>query len=95
MCKFNHTLDNLPNSIEEINFGLHFNLELNNLPNSIKIIKFNFNSEYNKELNNLPFQLEILELPKKYNKEIKNINPDCIDIKQDFETKSQYPVCSL
>ena len=66
-----------PNNIEEINFELNFDLELNNLPNSIKIIIFNKESTYNEELNNLPKQLEILELPKKYDKEINNIDLDC------------------
>ena len=74
-------IENLPNSIEELNFGLHFYSELNNLPNSIKIIRFKKKSRYNKELNNLPKELEILELPEKYNKIILNINLDCKIIK--------------
>jgi hypothetical protein len=56
---------------------LDFNSELNNLPNSIKIIRFNININYNLELNNLPKSLEILQLPKKYNKKIKNISSNC------------------
>ena len=74
-------IENLPNSIEKLNFGCYFDLELNNLPNSIKIIRFEKNSKYKKELNNLPRQLEILELPEKYNINLKNINPDCKIIK--------------
>ena len=70
-------IENLPNSIEELNFGLYFYLELNNLPNSIKIIRFNEESYYKKELTNLPKQLEILYLPKKYNIDLTNINSDC------------------
>jgi hypothetical protein len=70
-------IENLTNNIEELNFGWNFNLELNNLPNSIKIIRFDIDSYYNSELNNLPKSLEILELPKRYNKEIKNISTNC------------------
>jgi hypothetical protein len=50
-------------------------------PNSIKIIRYGKGSPYNKELNNLPKHLEILKLPKNYNKEIININPNCKIIK--------------
>jgi hypothetical protein len=56
-------IDNLPNSIEELNLGIQFNLPLDNLPSSIKSIKFNKQSKYNKPLYNLPSLLEILELP--------------------------------
>ena len=77
-CNNIYLIENMPNSIEELYLGGCFDLELNNLPNSIKIISFHYNSEYNKELNNLPKSLEKLYLPKKYNKEIKKINPNCI-----------------
>ena len=76
-CNNINLIENLPNSIEELNFNYNFELELNNLPNSIKIIRFDKESNYNKELNNLPKQLEILELPDKYNIDLININPDC------------------
>jgi hypothetical protein len=76
-CNNINLIENLPSSIEELYFDVHFYLELNHLPNSIKIIKFNKNSYYNKELNNLPIQLEILELPVRYNLKIKNIYPNC------------------
>ena len=46
---------------------------MNNLPNSIKKILFDKKSNYNKELNCLPNKLKILELPKKYDLQIKNI----------------------
>ena len=71
-------IENLPNTIEELNFGKYFNLPLDNLPNSIKSIKFNKYSEYDITLNNLPKSLEILELPFEYDIPIKNINPKCI-----------------
>ena len=70
-------IENLPNTIEELELGPHFNLKLNDLPNSVKIIKIK-NRNYNKELNCLPSNLELLELPKKYDLPIKNINPNCI-----------------
>ena len=56
-CSNEYIINNLPNSIEELNFGYHFNLELDNLPNSIKKIKFDIKSQYNKKLNNLPIGL--------------------------------------
>ena len=67
----------MPNSIEELYLLYQFDLELNNLPSSIKLISFDSNSKYNKELNNLPSSLEKIILPKKYNKEIKNIYLKC------------------
>ena len=70
------------NNIKELNLCLNYNLELNNLPNSIKIIRFNIDSNYNLELNNLPKSLEILQLPKTYNKEIKNLSINCKIIKK-------------
>jgi hypothetical protein len=66
-------IENLPNSIEELELGCHFNLELNNLPNSIRIIRFSRSNFYHKELNNLVDTIEILELPIYYDKKIKNI----------------------
>ena len=69
-CNNINIIENLPNSVEEIEFGSNFNLELNNLPNSIKKISFNYFSNYNKELNCLPEFIEYLELGKYYNKKI-------------------------
>ena len=80
-CNNINLIENLPNSIEVLNFDYHFNLELSNLPNSIKIIRFDKESEYNIELSNLPYHLEILQLPEKYDKQINNINPGCEIIK--------------
>ena len=76
-------IENLPDSIEELELGYDFNLKLDNLPSSIKIITIK-NNKYDWELNNLPKFLEKLILPKKYMKEIKNINPQCIIEKIDF-----------
>jgi hypothetical protein len=66
-------IEHLPNSIEELELSLFFNLELNNLPNSIKKIKFSKSSKYNKELNCLPKFVESIQLPKYYDKRILNI----------------------
>ena len=74
----NRIIDYLPNSIEGLFLGQYFNLELDNLPNSIKIILFDKDSKYNKELNNLPKSLSKLYLPKKYDKEIINIDQKCV-----------------
>ena len=65
-----YLIENLPNSIEEIEFGYNFNLELHNLPNSIKKISFNYYSRYDKELNCLPEFVEYLKLPLCYDKKI-------------------------
>ena len=78
-CNNINLIENLPDSIVELefDFDFDFDLPLTNLPNSIKIISFNADSNYNKELNNLPHFLEKLYLPDKYDKDIKNINPQC------------------
>jgi hypothetical protein len=72
-CNNSYYTDFLPSSIEEIELGHYFSLELNNLPSSIKKISFYKKSKYNKELNCLPCGLKILQLPVKYNCQIKNI----------------------
>ena len=64
-------IENLPNSVEEIEFGKYFSLELYNLPNSIKKISFDLNSKYDKELNCLSEFVEYIKLPNNYNKKIK------------------------
>jgi len=48
-CNNLNLIENLSNSIQELNLQINFNLELNNLPNSIKIIRFKKKSRYNKE----------------------------------------------
>jgi hypothetical protein len=80
-CNNIHLVENLSNSIEELNFGYDFNLELNNLPSSIKIIRFDKSSHYNEKLNCLPKSLEILELSTNYSLELSNISPNCKIIK--------------
>ena len=67
-----YIIDNLPNNIEELELGEHFNLELNNLPTSINSIIFSKYSKYNKELNCLPNFVELIQLPEKYNLLIAN-----------------------
>ena len=69
-CNNIDIIENLPNSIEEIIFGMWFNLKLQNLPNSIKKISFYYDSRYNNELNCLPEFVEYLELGKDYDKKI-------------------------
>jgi hypothetical protein len=76
-CNNIHITNNLSNGLEELVLLYNFNLELNDLPSSIKIILFDSYSFYYKELNNLPKSLEKLYLPEKYDREIKNINPNC------------------
>ncbi len=64
-------IDNLPNSIEELELG-YCNSPMNDLPTSIKIIKLNCD-EYAHELNCLPISVEYLKLNEFYNKKISNI----------------------
>ena len=69
-------IDYLPNTIEELEFGVYFNLKLDNCPSSIKKIIFTGNHRYhnyNEELNCLPDGLSILGLPYNYKHQIKNI----------------------
>jgi hypothetical protein len=72
-CNNQYIINNLPNSIEELEFGYYFNLELNDLPSSIKKIVFNKYNNYNKPLNNLPKNVELLKLSPEYNLQITNI----------------------
>jgi hypothetical protein len=66
-CNNQYIINNLPDSIEELELDYMFNLELNDLLSSIKKIIFYKHSKYNKPLNNLPKAVELLELPHKYN----------------------------
>jgi hypothetical protein len=74
-CDNQYIYDTLPNSIEQLNLDFDHNcdLTLDNFPSSIKIIKFYEKNFYCKSLNNLPKYVEILQLPFKYNVQIKNI----------------------
>ena len=82
-CNNQYIIDNLPNSIEELELGIYFNLKLDDLPSSMRIIRIE-NEKYDRELNNLPKFLKKIILPTEYIKEIKNINPECIIEKIDF-----------
>ena len=86
-CNNINLIENLPDSIVELefDFDFDFDLPLTNLPNSIKIISFVPDSEYNEELNNLPHFLEKIYLPIKYNKVIKGVNSQCVVMIQKFE----------
>ena len=83
-CNNQYLIENLPDSIKELELEFMFNLKLDNLPSSMRIIRIK-NIFYNWELNNLPKSLEKLVLPKKYMKEIKNINHQYVIKKIDFE----------
>ena len=50
--KFNHKVDNLPNSITHLEFRDIFNQEVDNLPNSITHLIFGYH--FNQRLDNLP-----------------------------------------
>jgi hypothetical protein len=67
-----YIIDNLVNTIEELEFGENFNLKLENLPNSIKQISLN-NVYYNQDLNLLPVSIEFIALPYYYHKKIYHI----------------------
>jgi hypothetical protein len=67
-----YMIDNLVNSIEELELGELFNLELNNLVNSIRKITFEKYSYYNKDLNLLPDSIEFICLPFRYQQKIYN-----------------------
>lgn len=70
-CNNEYIIENLPDSLEILEFGCYFNLEINNLPSGIKKIIFDRKSIYDKNLNCMPLFLEYLELPNNYTK--KNI----------------------
>ena len=72
-CNNSYLIEQLPDTIEEINIGLYFNLKLMNLSSSIKKITFEHWSNYDEELNCLPSGLIVLKLPGTYDLQIKNI----------------------
>ena len=72
-CNNTHLIENLPNSLVELELNYNLNLELNNLPSNLKKIVIQSQSKFNKELNNLPNSIEEIILNVSYNKQIKNI----------------------
>ena len=75
-CNNQNLVDNLPNSVEQLNLDHDFRFPLlDNLPSSIKKMLLLSSSSYNEPLNNLPRSLEELELPRIYKLKIKNIPP--------------------
>ena len=68
-----HLVENLPNSLVELELNQIFNLELDNLPSNLKKIIICPYGDFNKKLNNLPNSIEEIILNKSYNKQIKNI----------------------
>ena len=76
-CDNQNLINNIPNSIEELEFNGVFTLPLENLPNSIKKISFGNLSQYNCSLNNLPRSLEQLTLSTNYKIKLKNIPQNC------------------
>ena len=72
-CDNVHLIENLPNSLVELELAMHFNLELNNLPSNLKKIIICSKSQFNRELNNLSNSIEEIILNNSYNKQIKNI----------------------
>ena len=79
-CNNQYIINNLPNSLEELELNYSFNLELNNLPTSIHKIIFHKNSVFDKELNCLPNFVKFLQLPKSYNKKILNLPKELKEI---------------
>lgn len=59
---FNVLIDNLPNKLEELKLGYHFNQPINNLPPNLKKLTFDFGSSFIQNLDNLPTNLECLDL---------------------------------
>jgi hypothetical protein len=72
-CSNEYILDNLVDTIEELELNMFFDLKFNNLPNNIKKIIFNRDSRYDKDLNSLPDSVEFIRLPSTYTKKIKSV----------------------
>jgi hypothetical protein len=91
-CNNKYIVENLVNSIEELELFLEFNLELKNLPNSIRKIIF-YNDFYNCDLNSLADSIEYIRLPRFYNKKILTIPKSLKTIKcyKDYKFLNDYP----
>lgn len=73
---FNESIDNLPSSLEELEFSPNsiFNKSVDNLPCTLK--KITFGKHFNIPINNLPQNLEYLNIQSEYfSVELKNIPP--------------------
>jgi len=69
--KFNHKVDNLPNSITKLIFGYSFNQPIDNLPSSLTHLKLGW--EFNQPIDNLPSSLTHLILGWEFNQPIDNL----------------------
>lgn len=74
---FNVLIDNLPNKLEELKLGYHFNQPINNLPPNLKKLSFNFSSRFKHNIDNLPKNLEYLDLgdDNEFNNNLDNLPP--------------------
>ena len=71
--KFNHPVENLPNSLTHLKFGKHFNQPIDNLPPSL--MQLELGDDFNQPIDNLPRSLVHLEFSQKscFNKSINNL----------------------
>ncbi len=65
---FNKSVNNLPNSITHLTFGVMFNQTVNNLPNSITHLTFGY--KFNQRVDNLPNSVTHLTFGHDFNKKI-------------------------
>lgn len=70
-CKFNCTVNHLPDSLQYLYFGHSFNKSVNNLPNSLILISFGYN--FNCSVDYLPSNLKHIIFGKNFSQPINNL----------------------
>ena len=79
--RFNHPINNLPNSLTKLTIGNNFNFPINNLPKNITYLILN--NEINYPIDNLPDGLEILKFGKKLEHMVENLPLSITDLTLD------------
>ncbi len=80
--EFNQTVENLPNSIQNIVFAYMFNQSIDNLPNSIQSITFG--CSFNFPIKKIPPKLSTLNINKN-NQNIKTISKSVLELNPDVK----------
>ena len=81
--KFNKSVNNLPQSLQNLTFGYYFNQSVDNLP--INLINLVFDCKFNNNVDNLPFTLLNITFGISFNKSVDNLPNSIITLS--FDTK--------
>jgi hypothetical protein len=90
-AKFNCSVNNLPNNLQNITFGWYFNKSVDKLPNNLQNITFGY--LFNQPVDNLPKNLQSITFGNDFNHPVDYLPPKLKHLK--FGTHFNHPVDKL